>query len=324
MLRARIAGTGSYAPKEVVTNHDLEKIVDTSDAWITTRTGIKERRIASRESSTEMAVKAAKAALKSSGISAKDIDLIVVGTVTPDMTFPATACFVQSELGVRSGAAAFDISAACSGFLFALDTAEKFIRAGGAQKALVIGVDKFSRIIDWKDRSTCVLFGDGAGAVVLTAEKGKRGILSSHVHSDGKKWELLFTPGAIPPSRFENNGNSDAYLRMHGNDTFKIAVRTMAGAITEALEHNGLKKEDIGLLIPHQANIRIINATRERLELAEDKVYTNLQRYGNTSAGSIPLALDEAVKEGRIKDGDIIVFVSFGGGLTWASAAVRW
>lgn len=324
MFRGRIIGTGSYVPMKVVTNQDLEKMVETSDEWISTRTGIRERRVCVTDTTSSMASKAAKQALKASGVSPKDIDLIVVGTVTAEMAFPSVACFVQSELGIRSGAAAFDVSAACSGFLYALDIADKYIRSGCAKKALVIGVDQFSKLIDWNDRATCVLFGDGAGAVVLSAEEGDSGILSCNIHSDGKQWDMLYAENALPPSPFEERQQSTPFLKMNGNETFKIAVRTMGSAINEAMEDGGIKPEDVSLLIPHQANLRIINATRERLGLSEDKVYTNLDKYGNTSAGSIPLALDEVVRDGKVKEGDIILFVSFGGGLTWASAAVRW
>ncbi|MDO8427379.1 MAG: beta-ketoacyl-ACP synthase III [Deltaproteobacteria bacterium] len=324
MMKARLIGTGSFVPKKILTNYDLEKMVETSDSWISTRTGIRQRRVAVEDSTSEMAAKAAKAALKAAGVSPKEIDLIIVGTVTPDMTFPSSACFVQSHLGVKSGAAAFDVSAACSGFLYALDIANKYIKSGSVQKALVIGADRFSRLVDWKDRSTCVLFGDGAGAVVLSAEKGNRGVLSSRIHSDGRHWEMLYADSPCPPSPFEKKGSGNHYLKMNGNETFKLAVRTMGSAIKEVMEETGLKPEDISLLIPHQANLRIINAARDRLKLAEEKVFTNLDKYGNTSAGSIPIALDEAVREGKVKDNDIILFVSFGGGLTWASAAVRW
>ncbi|HLC17541.1 MAG TPA: beta-ketoacyl-ACP synthase III [Thermodesulfobacteriota bacterium] len=325
MIRSRITGTGSYAPEKVITNHDLEAMVDTTDDWISMRTGIKERHVSDKETSTDMAVKASQAALKSAGVKAKHIDLIVVGTVTPDMTFPSTACYVQAGLGVRGGAAAFDVSAACSGFLYALDIADKYMKAGASKKALVIGVDQFSRIIDWQDRSTCVLFGDGAGAVVLeAAEDSESGILSSHIHSDGRQWELLYAPGAIQPSPFETRPAVAPYLKMQGNETFKIAVRTMESAVAETLKRNGLKVDDVALVIPHQANQRIIKATRERLKLPDEKVFMNLEKYGNTSAASIPLALDEAARAGRIKKGDLVVFVAFGGGLTWASAAVRW
>lgn len=323
-MRANIIGTGSYAPPRVLKNQDMERIVDTSDEWITSRTGIKERRIADNETTNDIATKAAKSAIKAAGVSPKDIDLIVAGTVTPEMLFPSTACFVQANIGANRGIPAFDVSAACSGFLYALDVADKYIRGGISKKALVIGVDIFSNIIDWKDRNTCVLFGDGAGAVVLSAEKGKSGILSTHIHADGHYWKMLYTPLGIASSPFHNKPAEKSYLKMQGNEIFKIAVRTMGGACQEALDSNGLKAEDISLLIPHQANMRIINATRERLGLPEEKVYINLDKYGNTSAGSIPLALDEAVKKGLIKRNDIILFVAFGGGLTWASALVRW
>src|SRR3990170_8564259 len=272
MLRSRVLGTGSYVPEKVLTNAELESMVETSDDWISSRTGIRERRVAVDETTSDMAARAAKAALKSSGVSAKDIDLVVVGTVTPEMAFPSTACAVQSQLGIRAGAAAFDVSAACSGFLYALDIADKYMKAGASKKALVIGVDQFSRIIDWQDRSTCVLFGDGAGAVVLeAAEDSESGILSSHIHSDGRQWELLYAPGAIQPSPFETRPAVAPYLKMQGNETFKIAVRTMESAVAETLKRNGLKVDDVALVIPHQANQRIIKATRERLKLPDEK-----------------------------------------------------
>ena len=324
MLKARISGTGSYVPKRVVTNHDLAGMIDTSDEWISSRTGIKERRVCTDESNTDMAVKAARAALKSSGVPAREIDLVIVGTVTPDMTFPSTACFVQSALGIKPGVAAFDVSAACSGFLYALDIAEKYIKGGSATRVLVIGVDRFSSIVDWKDRSTCVLFGDGAGAVVLKSAKGQSGILSSRIHSDGRQWEMLYAPGAEPKSRFMKKAPPTPYLKMQGNETFKIAVRTMGSVINEVLDSNGLTPADIKLLIPHQANQRIISAMQKRLKLSDEKVFTNLASYGNTSAASIPIALNEAAGQGRIKKGNIILFVAFGGGLTWAATLVRW
>jgi 3-oxoacyl-[acyl-carrier-protein] synthase-3 len=328
-LRARIAGTGSYVPGKVLTNSDLEKMVETSDEWITARSGIKQRRITVNEKTYEVAAKAARKALKAAGVSARELDLVIVGTVTSDMVFPSTACFVQAQLGVRSGVPAFDVSAACSGFLYAQDVAEKYIRAGISEKALVIGVDIFSRIVDWKDRTTCVLFGDGAGAVVLTPSVGGKGVLSSHLHSDGRLWEMLYASEAIPRNPFETKGRTNPmshppFVRMKGNETFKAAVRTMGDACAEVMEHNGLRPEDIGLVIPHQANIRIINAIKERLNLSDEQVFSDIDRYGNTSAASIPIALDEAVRTKRIKDGDILIFVAFGGGFTWASAAVRW
>jgi 3-oxoacyl-[acyl-carrier-protein] synthase-3 len=326
--RARIAGTGSYVPKKVLTNFDLEKMVETSDEWITTRSGIKQRRITVNEKTSEVAAKASRKALKAAGVTPREVDLVIVGTVTPDMVFPSTACFVQSHLGIKSGVPAFDVSAACSGFLYAMDVAEKYIGAGISKKALVIGVDIFSRIIDWKDRSTCVLFGDGAGAVLMTPSRGKSGILSSHIYSDGRLWEMLYASEAIPRNPFETKGRANPtmhpYLRMKGNETFKAAVRTMGEACAEVMEHNGLKPEDIGLFIPHQANIRIMKAIKDRLKLSDEQVFSDIDRYGNTSAASIPLALDEAVRAKRVKNGDIVVFVSFGGGFTWASAALRW
>ncbi len=325
MLRSRVIGTGSYAPDKVVSNNDLKAVVETSDEWISTRTGIRQRRVCTNDTSATMAVKASLKAIKAAGIAPEDIGLIVVGTVTPPLVFPSIACLIQAELGIKGGVPAFDVSAACSGFLYALDIADKYIKSGPFKTALVVGVDQFSRLLDWSDRNTCVLFGDGAGAVVLRAEDTEKGILSCHIHSDGRYWELLYVPGAIRPCRFENTADApEPYLKMNGNETFRLAVRTMGDAITEVMERNNLKKDDIGLLIPHQANIRIINAAKERLKLPDEKVYTNLDKYGNTSAGSIPLALDEALGSGRIKDNDIVLFVAFGGGLTWASAAMRW
>lgn len=324
MLKTRIIGTGSCVPRSVLTNDDLTTMVDTSDEWITSRTGIRERRIADGETTQDLATLAAKKAIRAAHITPKEIDLIVVGTVTPDMLFPSTACFLQSHLGARRGIPAFDLSAACSGFLYALDVADKFVKAGVVKKALVVGVDLFSRIIDWKDRSTCVLFGDGAGAVVLSAERGKSGILSTHIHSDGNYWKMLYTPLGAWSSPFTNHPKKPPYLRMQGNELFKVAVRTMFRTCREALVYNGIKGEDITFFIPHQANRRIIDAIRERLGLPEEKVYINLDRYGNTSAGSIPIALDEIVKGGMVKEGDLLLFVAFGGGLTWGSALVRW
>lgn len=330
-LRSRIVGTGSYLPEKVVSNVDLESVVDTTDEWISSRTGISERRIATSESAVDVASKAAKKALDASNIAADDIDLIITGTVTPDMAFPSTSCMVQSRLGLRPGIPALDVSAACSGFLYAMDVADKYIRLKEAKNVLVIGVDLFSRVVDWTDRSTCVLFGDGAGAAVLSADTTGSGVLSTHLHSDGSHGDLLYAPMDIKDHPFDNKkGETPSEeaetptLKMRGNEIFKIAVRSMNGAITEALDHNGLKAEDIALLVPHQANTRIIKAMKERLHLSDDKIFVNIDKYGNTSAASIPIALDEAVREGRIKSGDIVVMAAFGGGLTWGSAAVRW
>ncbi len=325
-LRSKITGTGSEPASKVVTNLELEGLVDTSDEWISTRTGIKERRVTTGEQASELAALAAKKAIKAAGITAKDIDLVVVGTVTPDMVFPSTACFVAASIGVRAGVPAFDVSAACSGFIYALDIADKYVRGGSAKNVLVIGVDFFSRIIDWTDRSTCVLFGDGAGAVVLSATRGaKTGLLSSHIHSDGRKWETLYAPSHPHPNPFEKKtDHSKTNIKMNGSDTFKLAVRTMTNAAREVIELNGLKPADIKLLIPHQANVRIMKATQQRLGLSDDQVFSNIEKYGNTSAASIPIALDEAHAGGLIKKGDVIILVAFGGGLTWASAAIRW
>ena len=324
MIRSRIAGTGSAVPRKILANSELEKLVDTTDDWILTRTGIAERRIAVDETATSLAVEAGREALKAAGLKPGDIDLVIVGTVTPDMVFPSVACSVQNELGLPAGIPAIDIAAACSGFLFALDSADRYIRTGEAKTALVIGVDVFSRIIDWKDRSTCVLFGDGAGAAVIKAEEGERGIISSSIHSDGRLWEALYAPGGVQPSPFETREGLPPYVKMQGNETFKVAVRTIISTCEEALKSASLKASDISLLIPHQANLRIISAAAQKLNLTDDQVFINIGKYGNTSAGSIPLALDEAVRSGRIKEGDLILFVAFGGGLTWGSTIVRW
>jgi 3-oxoacyl-[acyl-carrier-protein] synthase-3 len=316
MVRSRIIGTGSYAPKKVLTNEDLSKMVDTSDEWITERTGIKERRIAAEgETASDMAAKAGKKALEMAGIGPDDIDTIIVATVTPDMDFPSTACFVQHKLKADK-AASFDVAAACSGFIYALSVADSLIKSGNSRYALVIGAEIFSRITDWTDRNTCVLFGDGAGAVVLGKTTGNKGIISTHLHSEGSSWRLLCASS--------HEEDAKTFIRMHGNEVFKVAVKALEEVALEALERNGLKGDDIDWFIPHQANERIIVATAKRLGVPMEKVYMNLHRYGNTSAASIPLALDEAVREGKIKENDLILFDAFGGGFTWASALVRW
>ena len=327
-LHSRIIGTGASVPEKILTNNDLEEFLDTSDEWISSRTGIKERRVSVTESAVDLSEGAATEAIKAAGLTPEDIDLIIVGTVTPDMSFPSTACFLQERLHVRPSVPAFDVSAACSGFLFALDTADKYIISGAAKNALVVGVDVFSRIVDWKDRATCVLFGDGAGAVVLSKSSVEgTGLLSSNIHSDGSLWRSLFAPGATTRSPFEDHSGEELenpYVQMHGGETFKLAVKTIAGACNEALDAAGLKSEDVSMLIPHQANERIITAVVRRLGLADSQVCINIDRYGNTSAGSIPIALDEVVRGGRVKRGDTLLFVSFGGGLTWASTLVKW
>ena len=326
MKRARIIGTGSYVPEKVMTNKDFEKYLDTTDEWIVARTGIRERHIAAEgENTSDLCVNAAKNALDMAGLTAKDIDLIVVGTITGDYPWPATACVVQDKLGAKC--AAYDISAACSGFIYSLNNAVAQIESGAIDRALVIGAEVFSRILDYNDRNTCLLFGDAAGAVVLEAhEGGDRGILSTHLHSDGSYRELLYQPGfgAVLPPTEERVRNGEHNIVMQGNEVFKVAVRMLAEVAIEALEANGMTIEDVDLLIPHQANRRILEAAAKRLKIPDDKVYINVDRFGNTSAATIPLALDEANRAGKLKENDIIVLNAFGAGFTWASACLRW
>jgi 3-oxoacyl-[acyl-carrier-protein] synthase-3 len=304
----------------------MEKIVDTSDEWIITRTGIKERRVAVEgEYTSTFATAAAERALQMAGIGAEEIDLIVVATVTPDFPFPATACLVQNNLKAVN-AAAFDIAAACSGFLYALSVVDKFVKTGAVKKALVIGAEVLTRIVDWTDRNSCVLFGDGAGAVVIEAEAGENGILSTHIHSDGSYWELLHQPacGNRNPASLKVLDERLMFLRMQGNEVFKLAVRAMEDAAHEALAANDMKTTDINFFIPHQANRRIIDAIGKRLGLADEQLVVNLENYGNTSSASIPIALDEINRNSKIKQDDILLLDSFGGGLTWASSLMRW
>lgn len=326
MKRSRIVGTGSYVPEKVLTNHDLEQMVDTSDEWIVTRTGIKERRVTSNgQASSDLASNAAKKALEMAGVKPEELDAIIVGTVTPDMFFPSVGCLVQDALGAKS-ALAFDISAGCSGFIYSLSVADSFITGGKFQKVLVLGTENLSKVTDYQDRGTCVLLGDGSGAVVLVAEEGERGILSTHLHSDGSYKDLLFQPGggsAVPPT-YESIDNRLHYLKMDGNKLFKIAVKSLEDTVVEALAHNNIEDSEIDLLIPHQANLRIIQAIAKRLNLPEEKVFVNIHKYGNTSSASIPIALDEANRSGRIKEGDLLVLNAFGAGLTWGAALVRW
>ena len=325
-MRARIIGTGSAVPDRVLTNGDLAQMVETSDDWITTRTGIKERRIAVEgEYTSTFATAAARRALEMAGVAPADLDLIICGTVTPDFPFPSTACIVQHNLGATR-AAAFDLSAACSGFLYGLSLADKFIRTGAAGRILVIGAEVLSRVVDWTDRNTCCIFGDGAGAVVVSGEEGANGILSTHIYSNGDHWELLHQPGAgnrlpVSPLLLESGG---FYIRMQGNEVFKLAVRAMEDAAMAALDANGFTITDLDYLIPHQANRRIIDAIGKRLGLGSDKVFVNLDRYGNTSAASIPIALDEANRTGALKHDALVLLDAFGGGLTWASVLMRW
>jgi len=326
MLKTKIIGTGSYLPEKVLSNQDLEKMVDTSDEWITTRCGIKERRIVENGvGSSFLATHAAHKALQMAGISPLDLDMIIVGTVTPDMLFPSTACLLQHNLNAKK-AVAFDLSAGCSGFLYGLSVADNFIRNKGCKYILLVGVECLSKVTDYQDRTTCVLFGDGAGAVVLTGTTGDRGILSTHLYSDGSYGDLLCQPGGGSryPATHESIVNRLHYLKMDGNKVFKVAVKALEDAVVEALNYNNLKSEQISLLIAHQANLRIIQAVAARLNLPDEKVYLNIQKYGNTSSASIPIALDEANREGRIKRKDILLFNAFGAGFTWGAAVVKW
>lgn len=326
-----IIGTGSYVPERVLTNDDISKFVDTSDEWITTRTGIKERHIAADDEATsDMATKAALKALEAAGVKADEIDLIIVATVTPDMFFPSTACFVQKKLGAIN-AVCFDISAACSGFLYALQTARHYINSGHRGTALVIGAEKLSSLINWKDRNTCVLFGDAAGAVVVRrAEAGDTSapgrVLSTVMGSDGNLADLLKVPGggSACPITAENAESRPNTIHMEGRETFKHAVTRMCQAAEQALKQAGLETKDISLVIPHQANARIISAIADRLGVPEEKTFMNLQKYGNTSAATIPVALDEAHRQGRLQRGDVVLLVAFGGGFTWASTVMIW
>jgi 3-oxoacyl-[acyl-carrier-protein] synthase III len=326
MIKSRILATGSYLPESRLTNFDIEKRVDTSAEWIIERTGIHERRIArSDQAASDLAFEASSAALKRAGLKAKDIDMIICATVTGDMPFPSTACILQSRLGACN-AAAFDLSAACSGFIYGMQIADSFIRSGSAKKILLVGVDMLSRITDWDDRSTCIIFGDGAGAVIIEQSKDDNGIMSVDIGSDGNLWELLYVPGCgsrIPISH-ECLDKKLQYVRMRGNEIFKIAVKTLEHIVIETLSKNNLKPSQLSLLIPHQANLRIIQATAKKLDLPMEKVMVNIDKYGNTSSASVPIALDEAVTSGRIRKGDYILLEAFGAGLTWGAALVKW
>ena len=320
---SRIAGTGSYLPEKVVTNDDLAKVVDTSDEWIHSRTGIRERRVAADDQTTsDMSYRAALKAIEAAGIDVAEIDLIVVGTTTPDYIFPSTACLIQQKLGI-SGCAAFDVNAACSGFVFALSVADQFIRSGTARTALVVGAETLTRMVDWTDRTTCVLFGDGAGAVVLKADS-QTGILSTHLHADGAKRDLLCCPVGVSAGFQEGERNAGVRITMAGNEVFKHAVKALDSVVDETLEANGLDQGDLDWLIPHQANLRIIEATAKRLAMPMDRVIVTVDRHGNTSAASVPLALDEAVRSGRVQRGQLLLLEAFGGGFTWGSALLRY
>jgi 3-oxoacyl-[acyl-carrier-protein] synthase-3 len=301
-------------------------MVDTSDEWILERTGIRERRIADEsQAASDLAYEASKQAIERAGLKADDIDMIIVATVTGDMPFPSTACFLQNRLGATN-AVGFDINAACSGFLYALYIADSFVRTGAHRRILVVGTEVLSKVTDWEDRTTCVIFGDGAGAVIVEATDEDRGILSMHINSDGRMWELIHLPGggSRNPASVNTIEKRLHYIKMKGNETFKVAVRTLEDLVVKTLEENNLDPSQLSLLIPHQANLRIIQATADRLKMPMEKVIVNLDRYGNTSAASIPIALDEALVSGKIKDGDYVLLEAFGGGLTWASALIKW
>lgn len=322
MIYSRILGTGSYLPARAVTNADLEKMVDTTDEWIFTRTGIRQRHIAAENETTcDLAEQAAHRAIEAAGIKNDAIDLIIVATTTPDRIFPSTACLLQERLGIH-GCPAFDIQAVCTGFVYALGIADKFIRSGSTKCALIIGAETLSRIVDWSDRGTCVLFGDGAGAVILEASR-KPGIISSHLHADGQYKELLTVPAGISQG-YDKVRTHQAFVQMQGNEVFKVAVNTLGRIVDETLEVNGLKKSDIQWLVPHQANIRIITATAKKLGISMDHVVVTVDRHGNTSAASIPLAFDQAVRDGRIQRGETVLMEAFGGGFTWGSVLLKY
>jgi 3-oxoacyl-[acyl-carrier-protein] synthase III len=322
VLYSRVIGSGSYLPSRKMDNHELERMVDTSDEWIRSRTGIVRRAIAAEgEFTSDLAEAAARQAIAAAGIKIQDIDLIVVATTTPDLVFPSTATLIQHRLGIR-GCPAFDIQAVCAGFIYAIDVVDKYVRCGASKCALVIGAETFSRIIDWTDRSTCVLFGDGAGAMVIGSDT-QPGVLSSHIHADGNYKEMLWVPVGV------STGNSEvaagrAYTRMKGNEVFRWAVNALSDSVIEALQHNDLFISDLDWLVPHQANIRIINAIGKRLRLAPEKVVVTVAEHGNTSAASVPLAFDVAARDGRFKPGDLILLEGFGGGFTWGSVLLRY
>jgi len=316
---SRILGTGSYLPARILTNADLEKLVETNDQWIVERTGIRERHIAAEDEFTsDLAAQAARAALEVAGLAPDDIDLLLVATTTPDLVFPSTACIVQSKLGMTNGRPAFDLQAVCSGFVYALSVADQFIKTGAARHVLVIGAETLSRITDWNDRGNCILWGDGAGAVVLGAS-AEPGIIATHIHADGRHKELLRTTSGPSTGMKE-----PALMRMEGNAVFKMAVNPLDRIVDETLEASGLQKSDIDWLVPHQANIRIISATAKKLGMSMDNVVTTVAGHGNTSAASVPLAFDVAVRDGRIQRGQTVLMEAFGGGFTWGSALLKY
>lgn len=321
MPYARIVATGSHLPERVLTNAELEQLVETSDAWITERTGIRQRHVAADgETTGDLAFHAAHQALARAGWQGRDVELIVLGTTTPDIIFPSTACLLQHRLGAH-GCAAMDVNAACTGFLYALGVADGFIRSGKVRRALVVGAETLTRMLDWSDRSTCVLFGDGAGAVALEAS-AEPGILSTHLHADGAHQELLYNPVGVSRG-FTDEKNHGIRVLMTGNEVFKVAVRTLSRIVDETLEHNGIDKGAIDWLIPHQANLRIIQATARHLGMSMERVIVTVDRHGNTSAASVPLALDHAVQSGQVQRGELLLLEAFGGGFTWGSALLR-
>ena len=318
-MYSRILATGGYLPERVLTNADLEKMVETTDQWIVERTGIRERHLAAEhETTSDLAVAAARQAIAAAGIEVAEIDLVIVATTTPDLIFPSTACLVQNKLGMSNGCAAFDVQAVCSGFVYALSIADNFIRAGQARRALVIGAETLSRITDWNDRGNCILWGDGAGAVILAGSETP-GIISTHLHADGRYQDMLHVNGGVSAG-----SDGKPTMQMQGNAVFKMAVNTLDAIVDETLAANGLQKTDVNWLVPHQANIRIIQATAKKLGMSMDKVVVTVDRHGNTSAASIPLALDVAVRDGRIQAGEIVLMEAFGGGFTWGSVLIKW
>ncbi len=325
-IRARIAGIGSYVPDRILTNYDLEEMVETSDEWIVTRTGIRTRHIVDEGVSTsDIGLMAAKHALSDAGVEPEEVDLIVVATVTPDMPFPSTACVIQSKIGAVN-AFAFDISAGCTGFIYALSVASQYIESGSCKKVLVIGAETLSKVTNWKDRRTCILFGDGAGAALLVPTKSEKGIIATYLGSDGSGEDMLKIPagGSRMPASEETLSQGLHYIHMEGNEVFKFAVKALGDATLRVLDKVGLSKEDIHWFIPHQANIRIMEAAARRLDVSLERIVMNLDKYGNTSSASIPIALDEAVRDGRIKPGELLDLVGFGAGLTWGASLIRW
>lgn len=324
--RASITGIGSYLPSKVLTNFDLEKMVDTSDDWIIQRTGIKERRIVENgQITSDLATQASLRAMEDAGVSPQDLDMIITSTITPDHIFPSTSCFIQQKIGA-SRAGAFDILAACAGFIYAISIGESFVNSGAMETILVVGAECLSKITDYTDRTTCVLFGDGAGAVIIQKSRTKHEILATNLAADGSQSDVLIMPGggARNPASLESVQQRTHYIQFKGKEVFRLAINNITSLILETVEKNGISLQDIDLIIPHQSNYRIIEATMEKLGLPMEKAFVNIDKYGNTSSASIPIAIDEARKEGRLSKGDIVMLVAFGGGLTWGSSVIRW